>query len=121
MLSAVAALQPDLPVLIHGYDYALPGGHAPDPRHPFYAAQDKWLGQPFARLGIHDEALQRAIVERMINHLYARLERLAQEFPRSARIVDVRGCNPAKELWNDEVHPTDPGFSRVSARFRASL
>ena len=58
VVATICAEFPALPVLIHGYDYAIPGGHPGEWRNPEWAAVDEWLGRPFAERGIRDLALQ---------------------------------------------------------------
>lgn len=121
VLATVASELPALPVICHGYDYALPGGGPDEWRHPIYAAKDGWLGRPLREKGVRDPALQREIVREMIDALNGVLKRLCGrtyaegEFPNAAH-VDVRGLlNPSE--WADELHPTDDGFARVAEKF----
>lgn len=120
MTATVRALRPALKIVIHGYDYVIPGGFHRDPRRPVYASQDQWLGRPFAKLGIKDQSLRQAIIKAMVDALYLVLMRVAETDSRTV-CVDVRGANPSIDLWNDEIHPTNDGFKRVAARFHAAL
>ncbi|CAL8979735.1 hypothetical protein RHODGE_RHODGE_03450 [Rhodoplanes serenus] len=112
-------------VVLHGYDRAIPAG-AGDPRRPWWAARDQWLGGPMTRRRIADPALQRGIVAAMIDRLGALQARLCGgnnaggAFP-TAWQVDVRGTLPAVTDWADELHPTSDGFARVARRFQAVL
>jgi len=125
VLDNVAREFPNLPVVCHGYDYALPGGGPGETRHPSWAAVDKWLGRPMREeLGIEDPALQRAIVHELIDRLNLVLQRLCgASYPsglfRNAWHVDVRGTVGAR--WADELHPTDDGFASVSGLFGNAL
>ena len=111
-----------LPILVHAYDYALPGGQPGDPRHPRWAAQDKWLGRALRDRGVQDVALQRAIVRLLIDATYDMLFRVAGDSARTGvHVVDVRGTLPKVTDWADEIHATDEGFARVADRFRTVL
>ncbi len=111
-----------LPVLLHGYDYPLPGGFPDDPRRPAWAAPDRWLGAPLRERGIEDPALQRAVMRLLIDATYDMLHRLAGDSTSTrVHVVDVRGTLPEVSDWADEIHPTDEGFGRVAARFRDVL
>ncbi len=127
VLTNVAAEFPSLPVLCHGYDYAIPGGQPGDTRNPAWAAQDRWLGKTLVRsLGIRDGALQREIIKLLIDRLNDRIRGLCgANVPggafRTAWHVDARGSVGQISMWADELHPTDQGFSRVAARFAAVL
>jgi endonuclease G len=122
---AVARAVPGLPVICHGYDYAIPGGGAGDPRHPVYAAQDQWIGAPMRALGIEDPALQRAIVRLMIDRFNERLLALCGGSGSGAHAnawyVDARGTLPSIAQWADELHPNDGGFGLVAEKFRATI
>lgn len=111
-----------LPIVIHGYDYALPGGQDGDPRRPSWAAQDKWLGAALRAKNIVDRGLQASIVRLLIDALYDMLAKIAAG-SETTRIylVDVRGALPQVTDWADEIHATDRGFNSVAVRFRAKL
>jgi hypothetical protein len=128
MLEEVAAEFPRLPVVIHGYDYALPGGFANDPRKPRYAKPDQWIGRYLRGkvLKIKDDALGREIVKAMIDRLNEIQVRLCGgthpggAFP-NAWHVDVRGTLRTVGDWNDELHPTDRTSKVVAKKFAKVL
>lgn len=108
-----------LPILIHGYDHAIPWSPG-DPRKPSYAKVDEWLGQPLSANGIHDPNLRREIIVYLINQLYDMLQRVAQRHSH-VYVIDVRGVLPVVEDWNDEIHGTSDGFHRVGQIFHRVL
>lgn len=113
--------QERLPILIHGYDYAIPGGFPGDQRNPIYARRDQWLGRPLVAKGIVDPELQRNIIRLLIDALYEMLGRVAGNATESfVFLVDVRDAI-GPDQWNDEIHGTDTGFAAVAVRFRAAL
>ena len=121
VMATIRAEFPALPVLIHGYDYAIPGGHPGEWRSPEWAAVDEWLGGPFAERGIHDLALQQGIIRILIDALYDMLHRIAGDNAVSnIHVVDVRGTL-RREEWADEIHGTSEGFARVAELFRGKL
>lgn len=122
VFSSVQAEFPQLPVICHGYDYAIPGGGPNDYRNPIWAEQDQWLGRPLSELGIVDHELQRAIVRLMIDRLNEKLKTLCGANNvggafKNAWHVDLRGTVDRLTLWADELHPTDDGFALVAAKF----
>lgn len=126
VLADVAARRPDLPVLIHGYDYALPcPWGAEDRRNPHWTVRDHFLGAAARHLGIHDPELQRAIARCVIDAINDMQRRLAGgnveggAFPHVYH-VEVRDT-VMREEWADEIHPTTAGYTRVANRFRAVL
>jgi hypothetical protein len=113
-----------VPILIHGYDYAVPdgrgvlGGVGPLP--------GPWL-QP----GLHAKRYARLargkeLVAELIDRFNAMLARVARvpEF-RHVHHVDLRGALPSgasyKDWWSNELHPEPRGFARVARRFAAVL
>lgn len=93
-------------VICHCYDHAIP-------------ARGRWLGRPMEALGIVEPALQREIILIMIDRFYARLVKMAENFPGRVTVVDTRGSvSPGQ--WHDELHPTNRGFAVVSALIRAA-
>lgn len=93
-------------VVCHGYDYAIPDG-------------GNWLGKPMAERGITDAALQKAIAHEMVDRLNTRMLNLANQTPRIA-FVDLRGT-VGDGGWFDELHPTDDGYRRVTAKITARV
>lgn len=111
----------NLPILIHGYDYALPAGFSGDRRHPFYVNQDQWLGAPLHDHGIESPELREAIIRELIDELYAMLQRVAGDPDQTkVHLVDARGAID-REQWKDEIHGTDRGFAAVASRFGSVL
>ena len=107
-----------LPIFIHGYDYAIPGGFPGDKRHPLYAKQDEWLGAPLKEKGIVSLQLQRGIVRVLIDALYDMLHNVAGNSKQSfVYVVDVRGELQEGD-WADEIHATSKAFGRVAAKFK---
>lgn len=126
VLSRVADQFPGLPVLVHGYDYAIPGPAPNEWRRPVWASIDEWLGRALRARAVLDHTLQRQIIKLMIDDLNERLIQLCgngeangQAF-RNAWHVDIRGTLAPKD-WADELHPTDAGFDKVAQKFRAVL
>lgn len=127
VLTTVQAAYPSLPIICHGYDYAIPGGGPGDGRHPIYAAQDKWLGKPMReQLGITDLKLQTAIVKLLIDKLNECIDSLCGGNKvggafKNAWHVDARNTVGALSFWADELHPTNEGFAKVAAKFRSVI
>ena len=110
-----------LPIFVHGYDYAIPGGFPGDIRRPVYAKQDEWLGAPMKEKGIIDPDLQRAIIRILIDALYDMLNRVAGQSSRThVHVVDVRGTLSLRD-WADEIHGTSSGFKKVGKVFSDAI
>lgn len=110
-----------LPIIFHGYDYAIPGGYDGDERDPIYAKQDHWLGAPLVGKGIVDLKLQRTIIRLLIDALYDMLNRVAgKSSATKVYVVNVRGTLKDGD-WADEIHATSEAFARVADKFRKTL
>lgn len=123
VFAAVEAEFPGVPVLCHGYDFAIPA-YPGDPRDPLWARRDEWLTGPMvAELGIHDATLRREIVHVLIDRLNEMLAGLCggdgAGAHRNAWHVDLR--NQIGDRWSDELHPTDHGFEDAGRSFHRVL
>jgi pSer/pThr/pTyr-binding forkhead associated (FHA) protein/lysophospholipase L1-like esterase len=99
---------PDLRILCHGYDWALPRN------------KGRWLGPPMAERGVPDE-MQAAVIRTIIDRFYGTLGELAARYPSRVQVVDCRGSIGNESEWWDELHPRNPGYARVANCFRARL
>jgi hypothetical protein len=132
VLSAVTAacqslLGAPVPILLHGYDYAVPdgrgflGGWGPLP--------GPWLEPGFRDKGYDDLAERVAIARDLIDRLYAMLAAVVA-LPAFAHVqlVDLRNAlstdlvnDRYKTWWGNELHPTQQGFRKVAGMFDARL
>ena len=125
-------------VVLHGYDYPVPDGRGwlggawilPGP----------WLEPGFRRKGHAAETAQgrsgvleantrvvRDLIDRYNLMLSGLVSDLAAAGLAHVRYVDLRGTLSAalpsgyKADWGNELHPTKPGFAKVTARIAAAL
>lgn len=99
---------PQVKVIVHGYDYAIPN-------------DGRWLGRPMARRNITDRNLQAAIAVDMMDRFNRGLMRLVETLPHVV-YVDCRGAvGTAPAAWHDELHPRNAGYGRVAARIEAEI
>ncbi len=117
-IRGVAELQ-EMPVFVHGYDYAFPYKWEGDTRDPVHAAQDEWLGEPLSDRNIPG-VLGRKIISAMLDELYNMLNGLATR-DANVIVVDCRGAMPELTDWVDEIHGTSDGFAKVASRFKAAI
>jgi len=104
VLEEVTSADPDLLVVTHGYDYAIPD-------------HGKWLGRPMRRIGIDDPELQRKIVRAMMDQFNAVMMSVAADFDR-VQYVDLRGV---VKSWHNELHPRSDDFGNVAQRMAAAI
>ena len=116
-----------IPILIHGYAYAVPDGRGvwglgwllPGP----------WLLPSFKAKGYHpdtDKATMQEIVDDLINQLNEMQKRMvARRDDDLVRHVDLRSVFPRAEdhtvWWQDELHPTPDGFDAIAVEFNTAI
>lgn len=130
VLDAIAVLSQHyagstLPILIHGYDYAVPdgrgvlGGWGPLP--------GPWLQPGFAEKQFAGLPQNTTMVQDLIDRFNTMLQTLAGQYPhvhyidlRSTLSNSLRG-GAYKAWWANELHPEKKGFDAVTARFAKVL
>lgn len=109
-----------LPIVLHGYDYAIPdgrgwaGGLGPLP--------GPWLDPSLTRKGYDkqdDAVVRREIVRQLIDAFNDMLARVAGAIE-NVHHVDLRGTLKDAE-WGNELHPTGSGFEKVAAVIESRL
>lgn len=116
-----------IPILIHGYDYAVPdgrgflGGWGPLPG-PWLKPSFDWLGYPAPEKNIET-------VHTLIDRFNAVLAQIPNE-PGYENVCYVKVVGTLSSTWNaedyqkdwgNELHPTKDGFRRIAAKFEESL
>ena len=113
-------IQRPLPILIHGYDFAVPDGRGFLGGWTFLPGP--WLEPGFREKGIVQMQVRKAIVRELIDRFNAMLEGVA-DMPEFSHVsyVDLRktlstGADYEQD-WENELHPTVKGFRLVTDRF----
>lgn len=111
-----------IPILLHGYDYAVPdgrgvlGGWGPFP--------GPWLEPGFRVKGFEDLQKRIKMIEDLMNRFNLMLGKVAAMFPH-VQHVDLRKMlsNRAdyKKWWANELHPTEKGFRLVAGKFASVI
>lgn len=102
---------PDMKIICHGYDY------------PYFEGKDKvWFGIPFHSKGIDNIDIQNEIGHFLIDKFYDMMQSVIVDFP-NVHYIDNRGLvKPRnKELWLNELHPTEEGFKMVADVFSKKI
>jgi lysophospholipase L1-like esterase len=121
---AVRLLDRPIPIVVHGYDYAVPDGRGV--LGGFGVLPGPWLQPGFRRKGHADLAANTSVVVRLIDALNRMLRQLSQARGFGhVRHVDLRGtlANAAayKRDWANELHPTGRGFRAVARKIAAVI
>ncbi len=107
ILAQLVRRYPDLVIILHGYDYFIP---APK-------GQPSWLGKCFREAGITDHVTMEWMTRRMVDLWNEALSLLPAGFSEGrVSYLDLRGTLDW-DLWHDEFHPNNEGFTRIADRF----
>ncbi len=103
----VGAIAPEVKIIIHGYDYAIP------------QERKGWIGKYMAEKGITDIKDKLAIIQLMIDQHNEMLAALVEEYP-NVTYLDLR--NTVKDnQWHDEIHPDKHGFLACAEKFKLTI
>ena len=132
MLDAIGVLSQHyagatLPILIHGYDYAVPDGRGF--LGGWWILPGPWLQPGFMQKQFADLAHNTGMIQDIIDRFNAMLNALTQQAAyRHVRYIDLRGTLTNKlqgrayqKWWANELHPEEKGFIAVTARFAQEL
>lgn len=115
-----------IPIITHGYDYALPDGRGF--LGGFWLLPGPWLEPGFRRKGYQDFPANARLVAKLMDRFNAMLESVSAN-PKFAHVhyLNLRktlwsdpGSKQYKKHWGNELHPTKAGFELVTRKF-ASL
>jgi hypothetical protein len=130
MLSGMDALIKDrfdksLPILVHGYDYPVPDGRGYLGAFGHFLF-GPWLEPGFREKNFTDLAKRILMMHDVIDRLNVMMQSLTKRFPFTV-YVDVRNTlsttlpDTYKHFWDNELHPTELGFEKVTDKFAAVL
>lgn len=107
--------RPDCQIYVHTYDLAIPSGRG---IKVWKIKIGPWMKPYLEERNIKDEDDQR----RIIHWLLARFREMILEVAEQPNVVlvDTQGTLTENE-WNDEIHPTRPGFKKIATKFREQL
>ena len=109
ILATVAGIRPDLPVLVHNYDYAVPNGKT-------LPGLRSWLKLPMDNdrvpgAGAPLGGLRREIVRDLIDQFTLTLDSLESMQPRVGLIWSAGTLSDSD--WANELHPKPAGFNKL--------
>jgi hypothetical protein len=129
MLSGMDTLIKDrfgksLPILVHGYDYPVPDGRGYLGAFGHFLF-GPWLEPGFREKNFTDLAKRVQMMHEVIDRFNVVVQSLTKRFP-FMHYIDVRNTlstdpNQYKAWWDNELHPTEAGFEKVTDKFAAVL
>jgi hypothetical protein len=114
-----------LPLLVHGYDYPVPDGRGYLGVFGHYLF-GPWLEPGFREKNFTDLPVRIQMMRDVIDRFNGILQALAIRFT-FVRYIDVRNTlstvlpDAYKAWWDNELHPTEMGFAKVTEKFVAVL
>lgn len=108
-----------VPIITHGYDYAVPDGRG-------YLWFGPWLDPAFRKKGYFDLGEKKNIIETLINRFNFMMKSL-KDLPDLGHIVhiDLRGTLPNddtyEQWWDNELHPEEKGFEIIGDMFAQEI
>jgi lysophospholipase L1-like esterase len=116
-----------VPILIHGYDYPVPDGRGY--LGGFWILPGPWLEPGFRQKGYQDLRERVDVMVALIDRFNALLASVAGgPGLEHVEYVNLRGLlsnelrgKKYKTWWNDELHPTERGFTEIAGRFDQTL
>ena len=109
-----------IPIVTHGYDYALPDGRGY--MGGFWLLPGPWLEPGFRKKGHVDFGKNSAVVVKLIDQFNAMLKDVSGT-PGFGHVHylnlrnTLRHDKTYKKDWGNELHPTEEGFKLVSQKF----
>ena len=114
-----------VPVLIHGYAHAIPDGRGY--LGGAWILPGPWLKPGFTQKGYGDLKFNAGVVAALIDRFNAMMQGIPAA-PELAHVkyLDLRNTissdlSDYKKSWNDELHPTKPGFGAIAGVFAAVI
>ncbi|MEM7156473.1 MAG: SGNH/GDSL hydrolase family protein [Myxococcota bacterium] len=108
VLEGVRARAPELPIVVHGYDYLRVAKEG----------KGKYLGPHLDPMGITDDEQRRFLIKRLVDRFNEDLVVVGGRVP-GVHVVDLRGM--ATDKWHDEIHPKKDGFEVMAAKIGQTL
>jgi hypothetical protein len=111
ILAVVAGIRPDLPVLVHNYDYAVPDGKT-------LPGLRSWLKLPMDNdrvpiVGAPGGGLRREIVRDLIDQFTLSLDRIESTVTQPRVELVWSAGTLADTDWANELHPKPAGFNKL--------
>ena len=115
---------PSMAILVHGYDYAQAyvDTHGQEDGLPPFS-EGKWISGSMEERGIHEAALQEAIVRVLIDVFNERMSAFVKSWQvrgSNIHLLDLRGTL-TEHQWANEIHPNTEGFQQVALKFEEKI
>ncbi|WP_161889862.1 hypothetical protein [Pontibacter russatus] len=109
---------PEIHVLMHGYDYAIPNGTQYELAGIRFSGP--WVLPAFARKAITARSEQDRIIRRLVDIYNELLIGLGHLYP-NFHHIDLRGRFPDEAQWHNEIHLRKEGFEQVARLYHQRM
>ena len=120
-------LKKQLPILIHGYCAGVPDGRRfKGIWELVFGRVGPWLKPTFDRLGYTNVSHNADVVKELLCNFNSMLKQLSEDVD-NVHHVNLQGIlesNPDMDYkvdWNDEMHPTEPGYKKLASEMAKKL
>jgi len=117
-IEEVWKVDPQIHVIMHGYDYAIPNGT----QYEFAGINlaGPWVLPAFAKEAITDRAEQDRIIRQLVDIFNELLTGLGNSYP-NFHHIDLRGMFPDEAQWHNEIHLKSEGYEQVAMLFHQKV
>lgn len=118
-LESVWAEDPNIDILMDGYDYAKPNGTRYEVLSIGFSGP--WILPGFAKKGIVNRAEQQEpIIRKLVDGFNGMLSDLAQAYPKF-HYIKLLGMFPNDNEWDNEIHLKSAGFAKVARLYHEKM
>jgi hypothetical protein len=111
ILDRIHALNPGLPLFMHGYDYIVPRRDA----------VFSWVYPVLVRKGIYNPLDQQKIIKNIIDAYNDDLWEISVKHQGQFFHVDLRNTILSQDEWYDEIHPTSRSFKDITEKITTAI
>ncbi|WP_348708723.1 SGNH/GDSL hydrolase family protein [Acidovorax soli] len=104
----------NIPIFAHSYDFAIPNNIG-------VCGAGPWLRPSLYDRGWKDDANNRLIVRTLLERFHVMLEGLASDPANNFVHIKTQGTIQSDAEWDNELHPTLQGFTRMTELFLGAL
>ena len=121
IIKAVWAVKPNLPIFMHGYDYAMPDGRAVFRAPLGFHFVGPWLLPAFARQRTWPDQVRYDTIATLVDMHNEMIIDVAKQYPNFHHIDCRKVLNRNTTDWANELHPTVGGFAKIVKKFSDTI
>lgn len=119
MLERIIEIKPNLKVLTHTYDLAIPSKEGFE-LFDIFPMGKSWMYPYLKAKGINDYAEQKKIIHSILKRFKRSLTAIGKKYQDNLVVVDTHG-SVAENEWRNEIHPTPEGFGKIADKLYQAI